>query len=188
MTSTTYVQYKFCQRNIDACPPITFMTSPILTLVSMCLLMSWLNYLFGLQKETNSKTKLIRGVYSNKISWRQCTKEMGEGRIVNLAIAETYIKLNTHFATVVSFELHKETKSKRNKFREFTQTKFPADNAQEKWGNVTSLAYRTGGQGLLAFLSQSWYCLDPRKGAKFIQMKFHGTCLVKETDFYRFHS
>ena len=41
------------------------------------------------------------------------------------------------------------------------------------------------GQGLLAFLSQSWYCLDPRKGAKFIQMKFHGTCLVKQTDFYR---
>ena len=65
---------------------------------------------------------------------------MGEGHIKHKC---GNINLNTHFTTVVSFELHKETKSKRNKFREFTQTKFPADNAQEKWGNVISLAYRT---------------------------------------------
>ena len=108
--TTAYVQFKFCQRNIDACPPITFMTSPILTLVSMCLLMSWSNYLFELQKETNSKTKLIRGVHSNKISCRQCTREMGEGHIKHKC---GNINLNTHFTTVVSFELQKETKNKQ---------------------------------------------------------------------------
>ena len=35
------------------------------------------------------------------------------------------------------------------------------------------------------YLSQN--CFDPGKGAEFIQMKFHGTCLVKQTDFYRPH-
>ena len=64
--------------------------------------------------------------------------------------------------------------------------KISADNAQEEWGNVTSLAYRTLVRPrLVGFLSQSWYCLNPRKGAKFIQMKFHGTCLDEETDFNR---
>ena len=65
----------------------------------------------------------------------------------------------------------------------FTQTKFLETTLKRNGGMSHRLHIEHSvGQGLLAFLSQSWHCLNPREGAKFIQMKFHGTCLVKQTD------
>ena len=68
----------------------------------------------------------------------------------------------------------------------FTQTKFLETTLKRNGGMSHRLHIEHSvGQGLLAFLSQSWHCLNPREGAKFIQMRFHGTCLVKQTDFCR---
>ena len=68
----------------------------------------------------------------------------------------------------------------------FTQTKFLETTLKRNGGMSHRLHIEHSvGQGLLAFLSQSWHCLNPREGAKFIQMKFHGTCLDEETDFNR---
>ena len=70
----------------------------------------------------------------------------------------------------------------------FTQTKFLETTLKRNGGMSHRLHIEHSvGQGLLAFLSQSWHCLNPREGAKFIQMRFHGTCLVKQTDFCRPH-
>ena len=74
-----------------------------------------------------------------------------------------------------------ETNSKK-----FTQTKFLEITLKRSGGMSHRLHIEHSvGQGLLAFLSQSWHCLYPREGAKFIQIKFHGTCLDEETDFNR---
>ena len=129
LKNTAYVQRKIWQRNIDACPPVVVSLIPkerCSSLPGACIKAL---AIFELQKETKSKTKQIRGVYSNKISCRQDTKEMGGCR------------------------QHIE---------------------------------HPHGQGLLAFCLSLGIVLIPR-GSKFIQMKFHGTCLVKKTDSYRFH-
>ena len=53
---------------------------------------------------------------------------------------------------------------------------------------VTSLAYRTPVRPrLVGFFVSVLVLFESQKGAKFIQRKFHGTCLVKQTDLYRPH-
>ena len=80
LKNTAYVQRKIRQRNIDACPPVVVPLIPkerCSSLPGACIKAL---AIFELQKETKSKTKQIRGVYSNKISCRQDTKEMGGWR------------------------------------------------------------------------------------------------------------
>ena len=66
--NTAYVQRKIWQRNIDACPPVVVSLIPkerCSSLPGACIKAL---AIFELQKETKSKTKQIRGVYSNKLS------------------------------------------------------------------------------------------------------------------------
>ena len=79
------------------------------------------------------------------------------------------------------FELQKEVKSSGSLLKQnFLQTR------HKRNGGMT-LIYRTPVRpGLVGFCLSLGIVLILR-GSKFIQMKFHGTCLVKKTDSYRFH-
>ena len=174
LKNTAYVQRKIWQRNIDACPPVVVPLIPkerCSSLPGVCIKAL---AIFELQKETKSKTKQIREVYSSKLFCSHLPIAFQDLISVWLLLCcESFVRN--------LFELQKEVKSSGSLLKQnFLQTR-------HKRNRGMTLIYRTPVRpGLVGFCLSLGIVLIPR-GSKFIQMKFHGTCLVKETDSYRFH-
>ena len=136
--------------------------------------------MFELQKETKSKTKQIREVYSNKLF---CSHLPIAFQDLISILSRNYLgpAPAEQSSSLAIFELQKEAKSSGSLLKQnFLQTR------HKRNGGMT-LIYRTPVRpGLVGFCLSLGIVLIPR-GSKFIQMKSHGTCLVKKTDSYRFH-